>query len=103
EVLRISGFFGASGEDGAGRIERLQFANGATWDYAQMDAAARVPSPGNDQIYTVGAVGAALSGAAGNDTLQGAAGNDSLDGGAGDDQLYGGDGADTLEGGGGDD
>ena len=74
---------------GAGeRVERLQFADGAVWTYAQMLAAATVPTLGDDQFYG-GPEGDPLAGGAGNDTLRGRGGDDVLDGGTGNDLLYG--------------
>ncbi len=72
------------------RIERIEFADGMSWDaaYLQIQASAIVGTAGNDN----------LSGSAGNNILDGRAGNDTLQGGAGNDiYLFNlGDGQDTL-------
>jgi Ca2+-binding RTX toxin-like protein len=57
-------------------IEKIEFANGTSWDLATINANAWIRgTAGNDTI----------SGTAWNDTIHGGAGNDALSGGAGDD------------------
>lgn len=74
---------------GAGeRVERLRFADGTIWTYADMLAAATTPTAANDQFWG-GPEGDSLSGGAGDDVLRGQGGNDLLDGGAGNDLLFG--------------
>ncbi|HTY79688.1 MAG TPA: calcium-binding protein [Candidatus Bathyarchaeia archaeon] len=86
----------------ANEIEAVQFADGTTWDLAQIKATLVQGTAGPDTL--VGYLGAdTINGLDGNDTIWGAAGNDTLDGGAGADRLYGEAGDDTLVGGAGDD
>ena len=59
-------------------IEKIEFANGSSWDFAAISANAWIRGTfGND----------AISGTAWNDTIFGDAGNDTLSGGAGDDTF----------------
>ncbi|MCK9395813.1 MAG: hypothetical protein M0Q44_09510, partial [Methylobacter sp.] len=80
------------GYSDAYRIERVQFADGASWDAAylqtQVSAIPIVGTTGNDSLY----------GDSWNNTLDGGAGNDTLHGGAGNDTyLFNlGDGQDTI-------
>ncbi|MGR9148100.1 calcium-binding protein [Rhizobium leguminosarum] len=75
-------------------LEKIQFADGTTWDRTQIQAASWIRGTvGNDT----------LTGTGGNDTLYGGAGNDTLSGNDGNDILIGGDGDDALRGGTGDD
>jgi Ca2+-binding RTX toxin-like protein len=93
-------------------IERIDFADGTTWDRTKINSEAWIRGTAsaetltgtswNDSIDGKGG-NDTLSGGAGNDILEGNAGNDVLDGGAGDDTLRGGDGDDRLSGGAGTD
>jgi Ca2+-binding RTX toxin-like protein len=80
-------------------IERVEFADGTSWDAAYLQAQASatpiIGTTGNDILYG-DAGNNTLDGRAGNDSLQGGAGNDTLDGGAGNDSLQGGVGNDTY-------
>ncbi|WP_272947477.1 calcium-binding protein, partial [Variovorax sp. JS1663] len=77
----------------ANRIERISFADGTSWNAAQIDA--RVPPP--PALSIVGTAGnEMLKGGPGTDTLQGLAGNDTLDGGVGADLMMGGAGDDSY-------
>nr|WP_272490884.1 tandem-95 repeat protein [Mesobacterium pallidum] len=88
--------------NGAGTIETLLFADGSSWDAAELLRRATAGTAGDDS-YAGSAGDDVLVGLAGDDTLDGLAGNDLLDGGADDDVLSGGAGADTLDGGAGED
>jgi len=106
-VIRVQSHF--RGPDYA--IGRVDFANGSSWDAAEILRRSQVGTDLGDLL--VGSdIDDTLSGLAGNDTIEGEAGNDSLrggtdndriDGGSGDDTLDGGSGNDTLEGGAGSD
>ncbi len=95
-------------------IEKVQFADGTSWDMAKLQAMVPEAYSGSDAADTLNGWDGIdrLSGLAGNDTLNGYGGNDILDGGDGDDtinagsgndQVMGGQGADTIDGGAGDD
>ncbi|MDN4146078.1 calcium-binding protein [Pseudomonas tohonis] len=72
----------------ASRVERIEFADGSSWDVNQIQS----------QIVVLGTAQAdTLNGWAGDETLHGGDGNDLLDGGAGTNQLFGGAGDDTLK------
>jgi Ca2+-binding RTX toxin-like protein len=91
--VRVRQFFHQDG-DGALRIDRIEFADGAAaMDHAALLAAVRLGTPGDDVIH----------GTANADTLDGMGGNDAIFGEAGDDTLVGGLGNDTLDGGAGND
>ncbi|MBI5329538.1 MAG: putative Ig domain-containing protein, partial [Betaproteobacteria bacterium] len=84
------------------RVERIEFADGTTWDVAHVEILANQPTAKAD--YLGGSPNAdTLEGQGGNDEIDGGAGDDQLDGGSGADVLLGGAGNDTLEGGTGDD
>ena len=87
--ITVSGWYDSI----AGRVERLEFANGAVWDEAVLAAARFIGTEAAD----------ALSTGVGNDVLEGRGGNDTLTTDAGDDTLDGGTGNDTLDGGSGND
>lgn len=77
------------------QVERVEFANGATWHKSDLLAQLSSPSAGDD--YLIGTNNAdVLNGLAGNDTLIGGNGSDSITGGAGNDQLEGGDAIDVY-------
>ncbi|MDN3224388.1 calcium-binding protein, partial [Pseudomonas nunensis] len=69
-------------------IERVEFADGTSWNWADISAA------GLNQVGTTAAD--TLIGWSGNDIIRGGAGNDTLSGGAGANQLYGDAGDDVL-------
>ena len=72
----------------ASRVERIEFADGSSWDVNQIQS----------QIIVLGTTQAdTLNGWAGDEALYGGDGNDLLDGGAGTNQLFGGAGDDTLK------
>ncbi|WP_299567063.1 hypothetical protein [uncultured Sulfitobacter sp.] len=98
-----------SGSD-AGAIERVQFADGATFTMAQLRARvdeARVekdnaPS-GEADVLSVASGTTVLNGLAGSDIITGRESDDSLSGGSGNDTIKGNAGDDTISGGTGDD
>lgn len=71
-------FVAGSGADGAGCVERLEFADGTVVDLTRRTLALEV------------------AGTASADTLAGYGGNDTLDGGAGNDTVYAGSGNDLI-------
>jgi Ca2+-binding RTX toxin-like protein len=77
-------------------IEKIEFANGLSWDLATINANA--PIRGTDNAETLNGTSGndSIEGLGGNDTLNGNGGNDTLIGGLGDDTLNGGAGADTY-------
>ncbi|MFI3156852.1 MAG: calcium-binding protein [Methylococcaceae bacterium] len=81
-------------------IERVEFAGGASWDTAQLQAfASAAPISGTDQADSLQAWASentTLQGLGGDDSLYGNDGNDILDGGVGNDYLSGGTGNDTY-------
>ena len=77
------------------QIEKVRFAQGTTWSFADLMARATVPTAGHDVIYGSSAA-ESLSGGAGDDMLIGRGGADVLAGGTGNDTLDGGDGNDTY-------
>ncbi len=99
DAVTIQGFF--HGADY--QVTRVQFADGVTWNMAELFAAYPVlGSDGNDDLrFTEGADRVAAGG--GDDTLYGFGGGDQLDGGTGNDTAYGGAGNDALLGGTGND
>ena len=85
-------------------IDTLRFADGSTWNRAQLEARTLLGSAADDVVNGTGDSDL-ITGQAGNDTLNGGAGDDTLDGGAGNDSLVGGSGSDVYRfaGGGGQD
>lgn len=83
-----------SSADNSRRIDRIEFADGTVWTYADIQAKVLKPTNGNDGD---------LRGFAGDDSFDGLDGNDRINGKAGNDTLYGGDGSDDVQGGLGDD
>ena len=92
DSLTIFGWF----RETAGTVERLEFADGTTWDSAAVEAQLPTADAPTEEADTV-------VGLTGGDSLYGLAGDDELYGFAGDDVLEGGAGYDYLEGGKGDD
>jgi Ca2+-binding RTX toxin-like protein len=92
DQLRVNGYFAQDGTTPS-VVERIVFADGTVWNYANVKSRATVVQ---DQVLNGTAGNDTLVGGAGNDTLNGNAGNDTLDGGAGDDVLSGGSGADVY-------
>ena len=85
DQVAISYYFSGDGvTSGGNAVEKIRFADGTTWDLAQVKAAVLQSTAGNDAI-TGYATDDILGGAGGNDTLYGRGGNDSLSGGDGDD------------------
>ncbi|MGK6306992.1 calcium-binding protein [Variovorax sp. DT-64] len=69
------------------RIDQIRFADGTTWNTAQIEALA---SAASGQPVCGTEADDTLNGTSGNDTLEGLAGNDTLDAGAGADVMVGG-------------
>ncbi|KAF4513784.1 UNVERIFIED_CONTAM: hypothetical protein B566_EDAN011705 [Ephemera danica] len=97
--------YGSSGS--ALNLANIRFADGTTWQTADIAARLLVSTSGDDALQ--GSTGSDyiaakegnddVRGAEGNDVLLGGAGNDLVDGGAGTDRLQGDDGDDQLTGG----
>ncbi|MBO0881657.1 MAG: hypothetical protein J2P17_15205, partial [Mycobacterium sp.] len=85
EEIKVTNHFGTTNRG----IEKIEFANGASWDLATINANA--PLRGTDNAET-------LNGSSSADVMDGMGGNDTLNGGNGDDTLTGGLGNDTLTG-----
>jgi Ca2+-binding RTX toxin-like protein len=96
--------FGANALDGAGGLDTVSYADGATGGVTVSLALAGVQATGGSGSDTLASiehlVGSAfadrLTGNSGANALTGSAGNDTLDGGSGIDTMSGGDGADTY-------
>ena len=86
--------------DSSYKIERLEFADGTSWDAAKLESEIMV-APSSDAGDTLYASdnGEVISGLGGDDDLIGGQGNDTLYGGPGVDLLMGNAGDDTLVGG----
>ncbi|MEO1766759.1 putative Ig domain-containing protein [Thiobacter aerophilum] len=101
--------YGSSGS--ALNLAGIHFADGTTWQSADIAARLLAATPGNDSLQ--GSTGSdyiaaqdgntVIYGAEGDDVLLGGAGNDLIEGGDGKDRLQGGDGDDQLTGGAGSD
>uniref|UniRef100_UPI0039892B92 calcium-binding protein n=1 Tax=Methyloglobulus sp. TaxID=2518622 RepID=UPI0039892B92 len=93
--------------DDSGRVDRIEFADGTVWAYADIQARLLVVTEQNDTLN--GYAGAdmidglggddSINGMAGDDILLGGAGNDTVGGGLGNDTLFGGTGNDIVWGG----
>jgi len=78
-----------------GKVERIQFADGAIWDAAMIQHLVQGATAGDD--YLIGTETAdTILGLGGNDTIYTYGGDDILDGGPGSDMLVGGPGHDTY-------
>ncbi len=88
--------------DNSTRVDRIEFADGTVWVYADIQAMLPAPTENSD-LLTGYAGNDYLDGLGGNDSINGKAGNDTLQGGAGDDDIQGGLGNDSLLGGAGND
>ncbi|MFZ6800379.1 calcium-binding protein [Undibacterium sp. Di24W] len=93
-TLRISNYFFGNGQSDF-LVEKLQFADGTSWDFNAVKVLIGMGTQGNDNL-TGTLSDDILSGLAGDDGLDGDQGNDTLDGGIGDDRLTGGEGSDTY-------
>ncbi len=100
EYVHIQEYF--ESVDNKNRVDRIEFADGTVWAYADIQDLLPVPSEGKD-LLTGYAGDDIIDGLDGDDSINGKAGNDTLMGGAGDDKLDGGLGNDTLKGGAGND
>lgn len=86
-----------SGDGHAPSIGRIEFADGSSWDAAEIRARSLLGATQEaDVIVGFAGSGDSLHGLAGDDTLTGLGGDDVLDGGRGIDRLEGGLGADTY-------
>ena len=83
------------------KINQIQFADGVSWDQAQIkvQASAINGTDGDDTLTGLAGLANRMNGKLGNDVLTGAEQGDILDGGAGNDTLTGNAGNDTLTGG----
>ncbi len=83
----------------AGRIERIEFADGNFWDYAEiLEKLKEVNGTESADTLHGGASYNILKGYDGNDTIYAYDGNDTLEGGSGNDTLCGQEGDDILDG-----
>jgi Ca2+-binding RTX toxin-like protein len=81
----------------ASQFTRIEFADGAVWTKAQVNAMTpALTAPEEGGTVTGFDTNDILLGGAGNDVLNGNAGNDTLEGGGGDDALNGGNGDDAY-------
>ncbi|WP_173065289.1 calcium-binding protein [Sulfurimicrobium lacus] len=88
--------------DDSARVDRIEFADGTVWTYADIQTRLLVVTEKGD--YLNGYAGAdVIDGLGGNDSIGGMAGDDVLQGGDGDDDVHGGLGNDILSGGAGND
>lgn len=101
DSLRVSSHFY---DDAAGgfQIDKIQFADGSSWDQSTIKAHAMLGTEGNDALYGY-ATNDTVSAGNGDDVIYGYAGDDVIDGGSGVDNLFGGEGNDSLGGGAGND
>jgi Ca2+-binding RTX toxin-like protein len=98
DEVYVANFFGQeTGTDFSDHIERIRFADGTTWDLAEIRArSAQILGTDGVDVLNAPSWDTRLFGLAGNDTLNGGAGNDLLDGGAGADKMAGGAGNDSY-------
>ncbi len=101
DKLTIANYFYNNGGSAYG-LEEIRFADGTSWELADMKIKVTTPTDGDDQLYGFNDSDV-LNGLGGNDSLYGLGGDDTLDGGVGNDTLEGGVGNDTLDGGSGND
>ena len=99
EGIHLKSYFSV---DEAERVDRIEFADGTVWTFADIQLRLHSATDGGDLIKGYAGVDV-IDGLGGNDSINGKAGNDTLQGGAGDDDLQGGLGNDTLLGGEGND
>ena len=99
DIITVDYYFEGDTPDGSySPVQQVRFADGTTWDTAELLARLFAGTSGKDNID--GTKGNdIITGQAGNDYLNGRDGDDVLNGGAGDDGLYGNAGNDILEGG----
>lgn len=100
--VTVGSFFELYGPTSARLVELVRFADGTTWNTAQLVAMSMQGTDGAEWLYGVTSADTIVGGG-GNDLIDGAAGGDSISGGAGNDTLWGEDGNDTLDGGSGND
>ncbi|MCE4558125.1 hypothetical protein LXT13_27455, partial [Pelomonas sp. P8] len=95
-------FYSEDPATGYNQLQQVKFADGTTWNIAQLVTLMNAGSSANDALRGTNGVDV-MTGGRGNDSLEGRGGNDQLSGGDGNDALYGEDGNDTLDGGTGND
>ncbi|RSZ57002.1 hypothetical protein HF313_04885 [Massilia atriviolacea] len=107
DQFRADGFFyGTNTTNSANPLQQIVFADGTTWNLAEIQARLYAGTEGADVrggTYLGDAIGGlggndVLDGRGGDDTIEGGAGTDTLIGGLGNDQLFGGAGNDNLAG-----
>ncbi|WP_166870989.1 calcium-binding protein [Massilia mucilaginosa] len=107
DQFRADGFFyGSNTTNSANPLQQIVFADGTTWNLAEIQARLYAGTDGADVrggTYLGDAIGGlggndVLDGRGGDDTIEGGAGTDTLIGGLGNDQLFGGAGNDSLSG-----
>jgi Ca2+-binding RTX toxin-like protein len=101
DSIRVNYHFMSDATSGY-QIDRIQFADGTSWDQATIKSEVMKGSDA-DQYLTGYAGDDVINAGAGDDTVYGGTGSDTLLGGAGADTLYGEDGGDSLLGGAGND
>ncbi len=99
EGIHLKSYFSA---DEAQRVDRIEFADGTVWTFADIQLRLHSATNGGDLLKGYAGVDV-IDGLAGDDSINGKAGDDTLQGGAGNDDLQGGLGNDTLTGGAGND
>ncbi|MDQ1920015.1 calcium-binding protein [Massilia pseudoviolaceinigra] len=99
DQFRVEGFlYGSNTTNSANPLQQIIFADGTTWNLAEIQARLYGGTEGAD-VRGGTYLGDTINGLAGADLLDGRAGNDTIDGGAGDDTVIGGLGNDVLLGG----
>ncbi|MBW9275685.1 MAG: hypothetical protein K1563_18565 [Candidatus Thiodiazotropha sp. (ex. Lucinisca nassula)] len=86
EVITVLGYF-LDGGDSPYAVDRIEFANGAVWDVAQVIELLR-PSGDADDLIQGTVADDTLEGHGGHDLVQGGEGNDTLSGGEGNDDVF---------------
>jgi Ca2+-binding RTX toxin-like protein len=103
DQFRVDGFFyGNSTTNSANPLQQIIFADGNTWNLAQIQArlyAGSESADGRNGTY----LNDVIAGLGGNDWVDGKGGDDTIDGGADDDTIFGGVGNDVVLGGAGND
>ncbi len=100
-LLHLKNFFNAN--NSANSIDRVEFADGTVWTYADIKAKVFVNPTESGEFIRGFFENDAIDGLGGNDNIRGLSGDDTLKGGAGNDTIEGGKGNDILEGGDGND
>ncbi|MDM5176140.1 calcium-binding protein [Massilia sp. DJPM01] len=99
DQFRVDGFlYGNSTTNSANPLQQIVFADGTTWNLAEIQARLYAGTEGAD-VRGGTYLADAITGLGGNDVLDGKGGDDTIDGGAGADTVIGGLGNDVLLGG----